>query len=122
MPYETHWESDGIRWVYTGTMTDDDVLRSNLELYEDPRFATIRYEIADFRQVDKFPARSETVRRLSSMDREQSVHNPDVRVAILATAPLMRGIAHMYRLSAGDAPWETRVFETEDDARAWLAG
>ena len=121
MPYETHWESEGIRWVYSGTMTDDDVQASNLELYEDPRFVTIRYEIADFRQVDKFVARSETIRRLSSMDREQSVLNPDVRVAILATGPLMRGIANMYRLSAGDAPWETRVFETEEDARIWLA-
>ena len=122
MPYETHWEAEGIRWVYTGTMTDDGVLRPNLALYEDPRFPTIRYEIADFREVDEFTASAQTVRRLSRMDKDQSVRNPHVRVAILVGSALTRGIAHMYALAAGDTPWEIKVFATEEEARDWLAG
>lgn len=121
MPYETHWEAEGIRWVYTGTMTDDDVLRPNLELYEDPRFATIRYEIADFREVDEFTASAQTVRRLSRMDKDQSVRNPHVKVAIVVRSALTRGIAHMYGFSGGDTPWTTEVFESEEAARDWLA-
>jgi hypothetical protein len=32
MPHETHWEDEGIRWVFSGIVTDDDLLRCNLEL------------------------------------------------------------------------------------------
>lgn len=30
MSYETRWEPEGVHWVYTAILTDDDVLRSNL--------------------------------------------------------------------------------------------
>jgi hypothetical protein len=122
MPYEMHWEAEGVRWVYTGTMTDEDVLRSNLEAYEDPRFDSIKYQIADLRAVKEFAASSRTIRELSRMDRDQASRNPHVRVAILAADDFTRGMANMYALSGGGAPWQVEIFETEEDARAWLAG
>ncbi|MBD3348982.1 MAG: hypothetical protein GF400_07280 [Candidatus Eisenbacteria bacterium] len=121
MSYETYWEDEGVRWVYEGTMTDDDVLRANLELYDDPRFESLRYEIADFTRVAKFAAGADSIRKLSQLDKKQSARNPDVKVAIVATAPLMRGIARMYALASGDSPWDTRIFETESEAREWLS-
>lgn len=121
MPYETHWESEGIRWVYSGAMSDDDVLQANLDLYDDSRFTTIRYQIADFTGVIALTASARTIRKLSWMDKEQSARNPGVRVAIIAATPLTLGIASIYRLSAGDTPWAIQVFATEDDARDWLA-
>jgi len=121
MPYETHWEADGVRWVYTGAMSDDDVLRANLDLYGDSRFPSIHYQIADFRGVDAFTATAETVRKLSRMDREQSARNPLMKVAIVASSPLTRGIASLYVLSAGDTPWSIQVFDALDGAREWLA-
>jgi hypothetical protein len=120
MPYETHWEPEGIRWVYTGAMTDDDVLRSNLELYADPRFESIRYEIADLTGVERFEGSARAIRRLSRMDRDQASRNPNIKVALIADAELFRGIANVYALSSADSPWETRVFNTEEEARAWL--
>ena len=121
VPYETFWESEGIRWVYTGAMSDDDVLRANLVLYDDPRFESIKYQIADFSGVDALAAHAETIRRLSHMDKDQSSRNPNLRVAVIAATPLTRGIASMYRLAAGATPWAIEVFETEEDARDWLA-
>ncbi|MBD3367182.1 MAG: hypothetical protein GF405_03270 [Candidatus Eisenbacteria bacterium] len=121
MSYETHWEPDGVRWVYRGVMTDDDILRSNLELYDDPRFDTLKYQIADLRGIESFEGSARAVRRLSRMDRDQAVRNPNVKVAILADEALVRGIANVYAMSGVDAPWETRVFESEKEARAWLA-
>lgn len=121
MPYETHWENDGVRWVYTGVMSDDDVLRSNQELYEDSRFETIKYEIADLTHIARFAATAETVRKLTHMDAEQSARNANIKVAILATEALVLGIANMYALAATESPWETRVFSSEEEAREWLA-
>lgn len=120
MPYETHWEDRGIRWVFTGEVTDDDLIRCNQELYDDPRFLTIRYEIADFREITVAAARSETVTRVGDMDREQAARNPDVKVAILGATPLITGLTRMYAMSGGDAIWDVRIFETEVEARKWI--
>ncbi len=32
MPYETHWEDEGIHWVFSGIVTDDYLPCWNLEL------------------------------------------------------------------------------------------
>jgi hypothetical protein len=123
MAYETFWEPQGIRWVFSGTVTDEDLIRSNEELYEDPRFPEIRYEIADFRSVEGIleNASSETVRRVARMDMAQSSRNPDLKVAILATTLLIKGFARMYALFGDESRWEIRIFETEEDARRWFA-
>jgi hypothetical protein len=122
MPYEIRWETKGVRSVFSGIVTDDDLLRSNFELYDDPRFTSIRYEIADFGLAEGSSFSAETVRCVARMDHDQSVRNPDVKVAILATGTLARGLARMYALSGGDTPWVTQLFRTEEDALSWLAG
>jgi len=121
MPYETHWEDEGIHWVFSGIVTDDDLLRCNLELYDDARFESIRYEIADFRAGESFTITAKTLRRVARMDRDQAVCNPSVKVAVIATAAVQKGFAQVYALSGGDTSWVTEVFDSEEDARAWLA-
>lgn len=120
MPYETHWEPHGIRWVFTGEVTDYDLIRSNQELYDDPRFPTIRYEIADFRKTTAAAARSETIALVGDTDREQAARNPDVKVAILGATPLITGLARIYAMSGGDAVGDVRILETEEEARKWI--
>ena len=122
MPYETHWEDEGIRWVFSGIVTDDDLLRCNLELYDDERFESIRYEIADFRAGESFAVTAKTLRRVARMDKDQAVRNPSVKVAVIAAAAVQKGLAQVYALSGGDTLWVTEVFDTEEDARAWLSG
>ena len=121
MPYETRWETEGVHWIYSGVLSDDDVLRSNLEIYDDPRFDTIRYQILNLLEVEEFAASTETMRTVSRMDKDQAVRNPNVKVAIVATAELIRGMANVYTLSAGDNFLEVQVFENEADAREWVS-
>ncbi len=71
--------------------------------------------------MDEFAASAETMRSVPRMDKDQAVRNPDVRAAIVATAALIRGMANIYTLSGGDQFWEVKVFDTEADAREWLA-
>jgi hypothetical protein len=120
MPYETFWEPRGIRWVFEGSVTDDDLTRPNEDLYDDSRFLEIRYQIADFRFISGVSALSETVRLVSHMDREQSRRNPDVKVAILGTSPVVKGLARMYALTGAEDRWQVRLFETEEEAREWI--
>jgi len=122
MPYEAHWEDEGIRWVFSGIVSDDDLMRCNLELYDDERFESIRYEIADFRAGESFTVTAKTLRHVARMDKDQAVRNPSVKVAVIATAIVQKGLAQVYALSGGETPWVTEVFDTEESARAWIDG
>ena len=71
----------------------------------------------------EFEASSETVRRVANMDAEASKRNPNIIVAIVASQLVIRGLANLYRLNSEIAggTWETEFFETEQEAREWLA-
>ncbi len=44
-----------------------------------------------------------------------------VKVAIIATDAVCKGLAQINTVCGGGSPWVTEVFETEEEARAWLA-
>jgi len=120
MPCETYWEDEGIRAVFRGTVTDDEFFQGSLKIYEDERFPAIRYQLVDVLLVEDVAVSSNTIRRVAAMDKEQSARNPNVRVAVVARTPLIRGLSRMYELSSGETSWVTQLFETEAEARSWL--
>lgn len=122
MPYTTRWEDEGTRTVFTGIVTDEDLIRCNTDVYDDPRFSTLRYEIGNFLDVTEYSATSDTVRMVAQMDRAAAKKNPNVKVAIIATEAITIGLTRMYEMSAGDTSWEVRIFGDEQSARGWIDG
>lgn len=120
MAYKTFWEERGIKWVFSGKLTNDDLLNCNKELYEDPRFLDIEYELCDFTDVEDFPIDSKVIRIVGEMDMEQSKKNSNIKVAIISNETVMFGLTRMYEAAAFSSPWETQFFENEEDARAWI--
>lgn len=120
MAYSTHWEPNGIRWVYSGDLTDEDILNSNHALYRDPRFAHIGYQICDFTEVVRFPIASKTVYKIAKTDREMSQRNPNIKVAVISNDKVMEGLNRMYQLVGENSPWKSQLFTDEQSARAWI--
>ncbi len=96
---------------------------SSLERYSDPKFENIEYELSIFSDSVVFEASTATVRRAVEMDVKASERNPKIVVAIVATQRVIRGLANLYRLQteATGGLWKTAYFETEEEARRWLA-
>ncbi len=120
MPYKTHWEPTGVRWVYRGTLTEEEVLRSNQDVYEDSRFRSIRYMIVDLRAVERFAASAATVRQVSRTDAAYAPFNPHIRVAMVADTDLTRGMATVYRMACDEEGWDVEIFDTVEEARSWI--
>jgi hypothetical protein len=120
MAYKTFWEEKGIKWVFSGSLTNDDLLNCNKELYEDPRFLDIEYQLCDFTAVEGFPVESRAVELVGEMDKQQSKRNPNIKVAIISNETVMRGLTRMYEISSDGSAWETQFFENDEDARAWI--
>ena len=123
MSYELIWEDRGVLFQFQNVVTGDELVQSNLDVYADPKFESIEYELAMFSDSVEFEASSETVRRVANMDAEASKRNPNIIVAIVASQLVIRGLANLYRLNSEIAggTWETEFFETEQEAREWLA-
>ncbi len=122
MPYKVSWEPLGIT-RFSGVVSDDELIAANAEVNASPLLAAMKYMILDFSMIEKFDVSTATVRALADSDRRAAAINPDVRIAIITSSPLMRGMSNMYAIAQGagegGTSWTTQLFEREEDARAW---
>ena len=119
MPYEIIWETSGVAFRFSGVVSDEDLITSNEDVYASPLFRSLRYQIVDFSPIEGFEVPSATIRRVAESDRRAAQANPDVRVAIITSAVLVRGMSNMYALthdSMGDT-WAVEILKHEKAAR-----
>ncbi len=121
MPYEISWEPLGVVFRASSVILDEDSIAANEELYASPLFPVMKYVIIDYSLIEKFDLSSELMRIGADRDRIAAETNPDMKIAVIATTALMRGLTNMYALTheAKGGSWVTKIFECEEDARAW---
>ncbi len=122
MPYEINWEPSGVVFRFSGVVLDEDVMAANEEVYSSPQLPAMKYQIVDFSMIEKLDVSYELVRRVAELDRAAAETNPHVRVAIITSAPFVRGMSNVYAKSheAKGGTWTTQIFEREEDARGWV--
>ncbi len=121
MPYEISWEPLGVVFRGSGAILDEDSIAANEELHASPLLPVMKYQIVDFSLIEKFDLSSERIWITAERDRIAAETNPDMKIAVIATSALIRGLTNMYALSheAKGGSWVTKIFEREEDARAW---
>ena len=123
MPYELIWEDSGLLSRFSDVVTDDELLQCSLDAYSDPKIESIEYELVIYSDSVVVEASSGTVRRIAALDARASKGNPRKLIAIVASQRVIRGLTNLYRLQseAEGSTWKTEYFETEEEARRWLA-
>jgi len=120
MPYETTWKSRGVIWTYTGLVTGSDILQSNLEIYGDPRFDDLAYQLVDLSQAEGFAIEEIHMRKIAHLDMAAARSNPRVIIATAAHSERAKEITEIYRKYAAESPWKLRSFDNVEDAKAWV--
>ena len=121
MPYEISWEPSGVVQRFSGVVSDEDVIAANLEVYANPLLPAMKYQIVDLSLAEKIDVSSATARAIADWDRRVAETNPNVKAAIITSSSFARGMANMYAITheVRGGSWTTKVFEREEDARAW---
>jgi len=121
MPYEISWEPLGVVLRASGVVSDEDSIAVNEELNASPLLPLMKYQIVDFSLIEKFDLSSERIWITAERDRIAAETNPDMKIAVIATSALIRGLTNMYARAheAKGGSWVTKIFEREEDARAW---
>ena len=120
MPYATTWEESGVLWTFRGQVTGDEILRANQEIYRDPRFQHLTYQIVDLTAVERFDVTEDDMAMIALNDRLASRSRPSVRVAVAAADEIIKDLSAFYDAVMVGSPWRQRIFDSISEAREWL--
>jgi hypothetical protein len=121
MAYTTEWETQGVLWRYSGIVDGTELINSNLDIYGDERFDQMKYQIVDLTRVSAFNVTRDEMLKIAAYDRAASLSNPFVKVAVVAKITAIKALTVLYDAENIKSPWETRIFDTVDQARAWIS-
>ena len=120
MPVKLSYEGVGAVLVGSGTVTGDELRRCNDQMYAPDRIHRLRYQLCDFREIVNLEVSSDDVRSIASQDNVAAAQNPDITIAIVANRSVTFGMARMWQAYVDEAPFNTHVIRTMEEARAWL--
>lgn len=120
MHYTITWTETGVTWTYTGLLTGNEILKSNDEIYGDPRFDDLRYQIVDMTDATSFEVSEVEMKQMAHLDKAAARTNPNIRLAVVAPSGAAREVADAYANNSNGAVWESKIFESLDEAKTWL--
>ncbi|MGB0413465.1 MAG: hypothetical protein ACPGJU_03380 [Coraliomargarita sp.] len=119
MAYTIRWANHGLIWTYSGVLTGEELIKSNLEIYGDARFSQLYYQIVDLRMVREFKVLPEHMRRIAELDAAAYAVNRRIRVAVVTSEVTGAHMNRSYDQNSPEEHWETQVFRDYGKADEW---
>ena len=120
MSYTTAWEEWGVVWTFCGKVTGDEILQANREIYGDPRFDRLKYQIVDLTGVESFNVTEEDMAVIAANDRAAARSRPHVRIAVAAEDEIIKDLSAFYDAAMVGVPWHQQIFDSMREAREWV--
>lgn len=120
MSHKNAWESEGLYRKFTGVITGEEVLESNLELQKNPGFKDIKYIINDFTEVTGHSIEVSHTKVYASTDDIVSNTKGKLKIALVVTEASLMSLAKNYREHMIDKVFECEIFQSIEDARKWV--
>lgn len=120
MTFEILWEAPaGVVKRHYGHVTGSEMVAGVLAVEGDARFDRLRWVINDLTGCTSLDFTEDEVEEIAAIDKAAYALNPRIRVAIAATHPMAVAAGVTYADSALNR-YETRLFASVQEARAWL--
>lgn len=120
--YEIDAAGGRVRLTIRGTLDDHVLADAFRRIYTDPSYEPGLNEITDCREVTEFEMTANGVRRLMGVVGELQTAEQPYRVAIVAPADAVFGMARMYELLQDEGLEEVRVFRSMEAAESFVGG
>ncbi len=120
--FEISYRSDGgVILSWKGLVTGKELIDAFSEIYAtDEQIKRIAYQLVILTKSDEIMVTADDLRRVASLDIEASKVNPKMLVAVVGDRDIVFGLSRMWEVFVDDAPLNTSVFRTLEDAEAWL--
>ena len=104
----------------SGKVTDDELVEYYDELYRNERFLNGANELLTTEGLLEIDVHTNTMMHVTQLTRELSARLPGKKIALVPRTQLEYGYARMYELLTDGSGWDRRLFESVDEAVAWL--
>lgn len=121
MPYQTSWNGKEVYCKFSGTVSGNELIECNLELYGNIYFDDIRWQIFDLLDVTKLNVTTDEVMIVAACDRVASMINPHVKCALVSKDETAAVLSKTYQQKIFNSPWEGKSFQGVNEARAWAS-
>lgn len=122
MPYQTEITDAGVVWRFSGTVTFEEILSSNAEVWSLPDWHKLRYQIVDFSGAERLKVAPQEAAGFVAFDRAAARSTSDMRVALVADDPDIVALCEVYIEELDIDGWEARIFRSPDAAEKWATG
>ncbi|NWF36918.1 hypothetical protein [Mariprofundus sp. KV] len=120
MAYSSTWKSTGIYRIFSGLVSGSEILKSNLELYNDVRFNSARYIINDFAEISGHSIEASDLQAFASMDEMIAQEKHEFKIALVVPQAAYVGLANGLCELTNNKLFEYATFQTVDDALKWV--
>ena len=123
MPYtvEVIDNGKGIQHVGSGIVSGGDLMTSAATVLKMVHEGlTPEYAVTDLTHVTDFSVSAEEIARNAALNNEVARRLPRVKVAIIAPADNIFGMARMWQAHMDGSGWVSKVFRNRADALTWL--
>ena len=122
MPYENVWKDHGVVRTYYGDITSNEILNSNANIQNDPRFAEIKYIINDFSAINSCEASEQDINAIAAIDygSSQARNIPD-KIAIVASNEELLIWVRVYFEKMKNSPYKFKLCDSIDEACQWVS-
>lgn len=114
-------EGKGLIFVAEGVLSGEQLIRQTEKTYQATECEQLCYQIIDLRQVERMDITAEQIKQVAQLDCQAAENGRLTRIALVADHDLTIGLSRIYSAYAQSACLQTRVFRSEEEARAWLA-
>lgn len=121
MAQKTIWEEQGILVMFSGTVTDDEIMLINDLMYGDKRFGSITYQIFDYTNATEILINERKAKVIGTLDRTSSRWTSQKMLNIVVTQDeKFIPIVEAYFKEFEGTHWDCRLFSTLDQAYDWI--
>ena len=119
MPYQLHWEPNGVYWKYYGIVIGKEIINATTIIYGDPRFDNLKYKLLDFLDAENIKIDDLEIAKIAYQHRAAQLSNPNVKNA-LVVKPESTALANKFSDLLSGSNWEVQVFHDLEAANTWV--
>jgi hypothetical protein len=122
MPIEFRFDEELgiIRTSFRGRITDSDLRGYYAALYKEPHYLAGTNELLLSEKMESPQISTSAMFELTRLSRDLAEKTPGRKIAFVPRTKTEYGYVRMYQNLTEGTPWERRIFDTVEEAIAWL--
>jgi len=117
--YKIEWEDNGVYWKYYGDISGKEIIEVSKLIYGDPRYATMKYKLVDFLDIDSIKLNKAEAAEIVSLHKAAALSNASIENAVVTSSN--GELANIFAAFFSILCWEFYVFHDREKGNKWLA-